>query len=66
MTDLASQQYLDYPEAAKRLHVSERWLRRARTERRIPFHKFGHLVRFHVDDLDEYARQQRVGSLEGR
>lgn len=52
--------YLKYDDAALRLSVTPKWLRRAVAERRIPFHKFGRLVRFDVRDLDEFAQQQRV------
>ena len=58
--------YLNYEDAATRINMTTKWLRRAVAERRIPFHKFGRLVRFHVDDLDEYARQQRVTTFESR
>ena len=47
-------------EAADRLGVSARWVRRAVQERRIPFVKVGRFVRFDAADLDDYLAQQRV------
>jgi excisionase family DNA binding protein len=51
---------LDVAEAAQRLGVSERWVRRAIAERRLPFVKIGRHVRFDPADLDEYTRRNRV------
>ncbi len=52
-------------EAAEYLHVTERWIRRAIAERRIPYVKVGRLVRFRKSDLDAYIEAQRVPA-EGR
>ncbi|WP_050897244.1 helix-turn-helix domain-containing protein [Patulibacter medicamentivorans] len=49
-------------EAAAYLGVTERWMRRAVVERRLPFVKVGRLVRFDVVDLDAYIASQRVES----
>lgn len=46
--------------AAVYLNVTERFMRRAVAERRIPFHKVGRLVRFLTDDLDHYLAGGRV------
>ena len=46
--------------AAEYLGVTERWIRRAVEERRIPFVKLGRLVRFSVEDLDAYVASRRV------
>lgn len=51
---------LDVLQAAERLGVSERWVRRAVAERRIPFIKCGHFVRFDPADLDAFVDRNRV------
>ena len=51
---------LDIPAAADRLGVSERWVRRAVAERRLPFVKVGRYVRFRPADLDRYIDRQLV------
>lgn len=51
---------LTLPEAAEYLNVSERFMRRLVAERRIAFHKLGHLLRFHVADLDRLLAAGRV------
>lgn len=51
---------LDIPAAADRLGVSERWVRRAVSERHLPFVKVGRFVRFRPEDLDRYIERQRV------
>jgi excisionase family DNA binding protein len=51
---------LTLPEAAEYLNVSQRFMRRLVAERRIVFHKLGHLLRFHVADLDRLLAAGRV------
>lgn len=51
---------LDVDQAATRLGVPVRWIRRAIAERRIPFVKVGHYVRFTSQDLDAYIERQRI------
>lgn len=51
---------LPCPEAADVLGVSERWVRRAVAERRIPFVKVGRLIRFRRSDLDAYIAANTV------
>ena len=48
------------PEAAAFLGVSERWLRRAVHERRLPYLKVGHYVRFLLADLEKFLTEARV------
>ena len=62
---MAENTMLDVAAAAAYLGVTERWMRRAVAERRIPFHKLGRFVRFHVDDLDAYLASQRVPAVDG-
>jgi excisionase family DNA binding protein len=47
-------------EAAARLGVTPRFIRRLVDERRIPFHKIGKFVRFDPADVDNYIRRGRV------
>lgn len=51
---------LDIAAAAEHLNVTERWMRRAVAERRIPFVKVGRFVRFDVCDLDRWIESRRV------
>ena len=57
---LDKDQMLIISEAAERLRMSERQLRRLVAERRIAFHRFGRSVRFALADLDTYAASCRV------
>jgi excisionase family DNA binding protein len=50
----------DWQGAAAHLDVTERFIRQAQKDRRLPFHKVGKFVRFHTDDLDAFARAGRV------
>jgi excisionase family DNA binding protein len=47
-------------EAAERLNITPRHVRRLVFERRIAYRKVGRFVRFHPDDLAEYIAAQRV------
>ena len=47
-------------EAAERLGVTPRFMRRLVDERRIPFHKIGKYVRFDPADIDRFAMESRV------
>jgi excisionase family DNA binding protein len=51
---------IDINEAATRLGVSPRFVRRLVDERRIPFHKIGKFVRFDPADVDRYIVRGRV------
>lgn len=51
---------LDVSAAALQLGVTERWVRRAVADRRLPHLKIGHYVRFDADELAAYIEQQRV------
>lgn len=55
--------WLTVPEAAVYLNVTERFVRRLVTERRIPFHHFGRLVRLHRRDLYDFAHAERTETL---
>ena len=47
-------------EAAAFLNVEVRWMRRAVAERRLPYYKFGHHLRFMPEDLRGYLNATRV------
>lgn len=51
---------LDIDAAAKRLAVTERFMRRLVAERRIPYFKVGKYVRFDPADLDTWLDERRV------
>ena len=51
---------LSIPEAAAFLNVTDRWVRRAVYERRLPYLKVGANVRFVVADLRAYLESTRV------
>jgi excisionase family DNA binding protein len=55
---------LTLPEAAAYLNVSQRFMRRLVAERRIAFHKLGHLLRFRIADLDGFLSAGRVEPAE--
>lgn len=47
-------------EAAEYLNVSERFIRRLITERRVGFHHFGRFIRLSPKDLDAFAEAGHV------
>jgi excisionase family DNA binding protein len=55
---------LDVAGAAARLGVSERHIRRLVAERRIPFIKWGRLLRFDELDLEGWINAARVPVIE--
>jgi excisionase family DNA binding protein len=50
---------LDLPAVAIRLGVGERHVRRLVAERRIPFVKWGHLLRFDQEDVEAWIDAHR-------
>jgi excisionase family DNA binding protein len=62
MTDNPSKRrpLVDLPTIAQQLGVNERHVRRLVHERRIPFVKWGHLLRFDLDEIDEWLEAARV------
>jgi excisionase family DNA binding protein len=48
-------------QAAERLNVSLRFIRRLCHERRVPYTKVGRLVRFDPAELDAWLAAHRVG-----
>jgi excisionase family DNA binding protein len=55
---------LNVAEAADRLNVSPRMVRRMKADGRLPFVKVGAHVRFLEEDLDMYIRNARVDPAE--
>lgn len=55
----ASQTLITLAEVAERLGVGERHIRRLVAERRIPFVKWGHLLRFDPSELEEWIEAAR-------
>jgi excisionase family DNA binding protein len=55
---------IDIARAAERLGVSVRYMRRLVAERRIPYVKFGHLLRFDPIELEAWIDAARVRELE--
>ena len=51
---------MDLPTVAEQLGVNERHIRRLVHERRIPFVKWGHLLRFDPDEIDEWLDAARI------
>ena len=54
--------YLCLAEAAEYLNVSERFMRRAVSDRRVRFYKVGKFLRFDSLDLDALAEATEVGA----
>ena len=50
---------IDVPAAAERLGVTPRFVRRLVAERRVPYYKVGHYVRFSPAELNEWIQEQR-------
>lgn len=55
-----AKQLIDIHGVAEQLGVSERHIRRLVFERRIPFIKWGHLLRFDPDEIDRWIDASRV------
>jgi excisionase family DNA binding protein len=51
---------LDIAGVAERLSVTERFVRRLIFERRIPFLKIGHFVRFEPAEIERWITETRV------
>ena len=51
---------MDIPTLAQRLGVTERFIRRLVTERRIPFYKIGRFIRFDPEVIDDWLASRAV------
>ena len=54
---------VDLPAVAEFLGVTERHVRRLVAERRIPFYKWGHLLRFDLVEVEAWVASHRVAPL---
>ena len=52
---------IDLPAVAEMLGVTERHVRRLVAERRIPFYKWGHFLRFDPVEVREWIQDHRRG-----
>jgi excisionase family DNA binding protein len=59
-TSIGASALLDVNLLARRLGVTERFIRRLVDERRVPFFKIGKFVRFDPAEIDEWIENQRV------
>lgn len=55
--------WLDIPHLARMLAVSENFIRRLVSERRIPFYKVGKFIRFDPDEVMRWLADKRVDQL---
>jgi len=56
-TAVAADTLISVPEVAHRLGVNVRHIRRLVAERKIPYFKWGHLIRFDPTEIDNWLRQ---------
>lgn len=54
--------YLTRAQAAAYLNVNPRWLANE-GKALVPFHRFGRMARYHLETLEQWARQQRVRTV---
>ena len=54
------QRLVDLPAVAGYLGVTERHVRRLVAEKRVPFYKWGHLLRFDLAEVDAWLSTHRV------
>ena len=50
-------------DVADRLGVNERYVRRLIAERRVPYLKIDHLIRFDPNDIEQWISQTRVAAV---
>jgi excisionase family DNA binding protein len=60
MTAHDNDHLLTIPEAALRMKMSARYVRRLVAERQIAFHRLGRSVRLHPTDVDAFVRENRI------
>jgi excisionase family DNA binding protein len=63
MTTTNTVELLTVEQAAERLGMSVRHVRRLLAERRVAYHRLGRAVRLHPADLDAYVAATRVAPL---
>jgi excisionase family DNA binding protein len=57
---------MNVEQLADELGVSVRYVRRIIAERRIPYVKVGHFIRFQRDDVERWVEANRVTAFTGR
>lgn len=57
---IAPPSLMDLPALADRLGVNHRYVRRLVAERRVPFIKFGHLLRFDPTEIEAWLDRSRL------
>ncbi|HEV3365134.1 MAG TPA: helix-turn-helix domain-containing protein [Acidimicrobiia bacterium] len=57
---------LTLKQVAEQLNVNERHVRRLVFERRLPFLKWGHLLRFDPAELEQWLEQARTAAIQQR
>ena len=57
---MPARQLLDINAVAEQLGVNVRHVRRLVAERRIPYIKWGHLLRFDPDEIEEWIQSWKV------
>lgn len=62
--DTSRARLIDIAAAAERLGVSVRYVRRLVAQRRIPYVKFGHYLRFDPVELDAWIDGARVAAFD--
>jgi excisionase family DNA binding protein len=60
-TSIDHRPLLDLPAVAQRLNVNQRHVRRLVAERRIPYLKWGHLLRFDPAEIEVWLDRARRG-----
>jgi excisionase family DNA binding protein len=58
-THTGTRSLMDLPAVAHRLGVNQRHIRRLVAERRIPYLKWGHLLRFDPDEIEAWLDRAR-------
>jgi excisionase family DNA binding protein len=58
-TGTSARPLIDLAAVARRLGVNQRHIRRLVAERRIPFVKWGHLLRFDPDEIEAWVDRAR-------
>jgi len=53
-------EWLTTDEVMKLLSISRRHIQYLRDNRRIIFHQEGRTIRYHIDDLNEYMKKNRI------
>jgi excisionase family DNA binding protein len=57
--DIGRTPLIDLPTVAERLGVNQRHIRRLVAERRIPYLKWGHLLRFDPGEIEDWLDRAR-------